>query len=122
MEMTSVSILPVPGREGEVSYQAVAGTRHSEGRTAGEALDALTAQLPEEAAGTLVVVQSRRPDSYFTSDQQERLAALMERWRGARDRGGVLPAEEQAELDALVEAELTAAAQRAAALADASGR
>lgn len=55
--MTTVAIFPIPHHQGEVSYQAVAGAQQSEGRTAGEALDALTAQLPEGSAGTLVVVQ-----------------------------------------------------------------
>jgi hypothetical protein len=120
--MTSVAILPIPGHQGEVTYQAVAGARHSEGRTAGEALDALTAQLPVSDAGTLVVVQHGRPDQYFTAAQQQRLETLMERWKIARETGGALPPDDQAELETLVQAELVAAAQRAASLADALGR
>jgi lysophospholipase L1-like esterase len=120
--MTSIAILPVPGEQGEVTYQAVAGPRRSEGRTAGEALDALAAQLPRDASSTLVVVQFSRPDQFFTEAQQRRLAELMQRWRSARDRGEALPPSEQEELDALVEAELVASGQRAAALADAAGR
>ena len=120
--MTTVAILPIPHQQGEVSYQAVAGTRQSEGRTAGEALDALTAQLPEDSAGTLVVVQHGRPDRFFDASQQKRMAELMERWRSARDSGEALTAQEQAELDGLIEAELVAAGLRATALADASGR
>jgi hypothetical protein len=46
----------------------------------------------------------------------------MERWRAARDRGATLPADEQSELEALVETELRAAADRTAALADELGR
>jgi hypothetical protein len=114
--MTTIAILPEnPGSVG-TQYRAVAGQRQSVGRTAGEALDALTAQLDESQAGTLVVVQQLRPDCFFTSGQQKRLEELMARWRQARDQGSSLRPTEQAELDALVEAELRAAADRAAAL------
>ncbi len=51
--MTKVAILPIPTEKGEVSYRAVAGDRQSHGRTAGEALDALTTQLSDEEASTL---------------------------------------------------------------------
>jgi hypothetical protein len=85
-------------------------------------LDALTAQLSADEASTLVIVQSLRPDHFFTAAQQQRLATLMARWRTARDQGGTLPVDEQTELEALVEAELRASAARAAALADALGR
>jgi len=120
--VTTVAILPVTDLRGDVHYHAVAGARQSEGRTAGEALDALTTQLPEEDSGTLVVVQHGRPDRYFNSAQQQRMAELMERWRSARDSGTALPAADQTELSLLIEAELAATTQRAAALADASGR
>ena len=114
--MTAVSILPEnPGANGTI-YRAIAGVAQSTGRTPGEALDALTSQLGAEAAGTLVVVQQLRPDRFFTAAQQQRLEELMARWRAARDAQSALPPEEQAELDALVEAELQAAGQRAAAL------
>jgi len=59
---------------------------------------------------------------FFTADQQRRLAKLMKRWRAARDSGETLPADEQSELEALIEAELRAAGDRAAALAAESGR
>jgi len=114
--MTRVAILPVPTERGDVSYRAVAGDKHSQGSTAGEALDALTPQLSIDEAGTLIIVQSLRPDRLFNAEQQQRLAQLMDQWRAARDRGGALLPTEQAELDALVEAELRAAGARAAAL------
>ena len=116
--MTRVAILPVPAGAGETSYRAVAGEKESRGRTAGEALDRLTAQLSDDEASTLVVVQSLRPDRFFTAAQQQRLGELMTCWRAARDRGEALPVAEQSELDLLVETELNAAGQRAAALAD----
>lgn len=114
--MTIVAIMPENrGAEG-TTYRALAGSRQAVGKTAGEALDALTAQLSEDEAGTLVVVQNLRPDRFFTAKQRERLAELMARWRAARDTGDLLPPDEQRELDQLVETELRAAAQRAKAL------
>lgn len=120
--MTNVAILPIPTAQGDLSYRAVAGEKHAQGKTAGEALDALTAQLSADEASTLVVVQSLRPDRFFTATQQQRLAALMARWRILRDQGSTLPPDEQTELEALIAAELQASAARTAALADSLGR
>jgi hypothetical protein len=111
--MTTIAILP----ENSTGFRAVAGKFQSVGRTPGEALDALTAQLDEAERGTFLVVQPLRPDAFFTVQQQQRLRELMDRWRAARDTGNTLPAEEQTELDALVDAETRATAARAAALA-----
>ncbi len=117
MTVTLVAILPVPKASGEIAYHALAGDKQSHGKTAGQALDALTTQLREDEAGTLVIVQHHRPDSYFGATKQRRLAELMTRWRAARDSGATLPAEQQAELDALIEEEVNASAMRTAALA-----
>jgi hypothetical protein len=116
--MTKVAILPIPTEKGNISYRAVAGDRQSHGRTAGEALDALTAQLSDDETSTLVIVQNLRSDRFFNTSQQQRLAELMDRWRTARDKGESLPTDQQAELEALTEVELGAAAGRAAALED----
>ena len=120
--MTKVAILPIPNEQGTLSYRAIAGEKHAQGKTAGEALDALTAQLSADEASTLIIVQSLPPDRFFTAAQQQRLDALMARWRTLRDQGVTMPADEQAELEALIAAELQASAARAAALADALGR
>jgi uncharacterized membrane protein YdfJ with MMPL/SSD domain len=112
--MTTVAILPVPTEKGGVSYRGVAGDKHSYGSTVGEALDTRTAQLPSDETGLLVVVQSQRPDRFFDAAQQRRMAELMSQWRRVRDEGGALPLNEQLELDALIEAELVASANRAA--------
>ena len=53
--MTKIAILPVSTNRGSISYYAVAGDKHSKGRTAGEALDALTAQLSRDEAGMLII-------------------------------------------------------------------
>jgi hypothetical protein len=72
--------------------------------------------MTEAEAATLIVVQNLCPDAFFTADQQQRQGVLMDRWRRARAQQTTLPAEEQAELEALVAAELEAAARRATAL------
>lgn len=77
-----------------------------------------TAQLSEDEASALIIVQSLRPDRFFNATQQQRLVELVGRWRMARDKGKSLPTAQQVELEALVEAELRAATDRAAALAD----
>jgi hypothetical protein len=114
--MTTVAILPVSDASGERIYRAVAGDKQSTGKTAGEALDALTAQLESDEFSTLLIIQSFRPDWFFSTEQQQRLSKLMNLWRTARDQGQSLPLEQQAELDSLVEAELKAATARTAAL------
>ncbi|HEV3260974.1 MAG TPA: hypothetical protein VG013_29245 [Gemmataceae bacterium] len=120
--MTKVAILPERTERGEIAYRAIAGQRQSVGKTAGAALDALTALLPAEETGTLVIVQDLRPDRFFSAQQQQRLQQLMARWHGARDAGTALSTEEQAELDVLVEAEVRAASQRATALLNELGQ
>ena len=84
--MTKVAILPVPSETGDISYCAVAGDKRSQGKTAGEALDALTPQLSVAESGTLIIVQNLSPDRFFTEEQQQRLGELMARWRDARRR------------------------------------
>jgi hypothetical protein len=115
--MNTITIFPEDPQAQTSRFRAVAGEKQSVGATAGEALDALTAQLGEPRSTTLVVVQPMQADALFTAEQQQRLAELMARWRAAREAGTALPPLEQAELDALVEAELRAAVQRTAALA-----
>lgn len=112
----TITILPEGLGTDGVTYRAISGALQSEGKTAGEALDALAKQLNEEEAGTLVIVQNLRPDRFFTAQQQERLNELMTRWRSARDRDDTLPAEEQTELENLIETELGAATNRALAV------
>ncbi|MBI1829953.1 MAG: hypothetical protein HYR84_00720 [Planctomycetes bacterium] len=116
--MIHIAILPVPAEHGGVSYCAISRGKQSHGATAGEALDALTVQLHDDEKGTVVVIQDRRPDQFFTRDQQQRLAELMARWRACRDEGKALSPEEEADLSALVDAELRGAALRADAMAD----
>lgn len=115
--MTTIAIFPESPGSPTTGYRAVAGKAQSVGQTAGQALDALTAKLDEKETGTLIIVQHLRADDFFTAQQRQRLEKLMGCWRAARADGASLPAEEQAELEALVEAEVHAAGARAAALA-----
>ena len=116
--MTTITILPENPETATPSYRALAGDRETSGKTVGEALDAMTRELENPDAVTLVVLQQYKPDPFFSAQQQERLAELMARWRTCRAAGTTLPAEEQSELNALVEAETRAATARAAALAN----
>ncbi len=114
--MTTIAIVPDNPQGSPASFRAIAGEAQSSGATVGQALDALRAQLSGPEQTTLVVVQPMHADELFTAEQQQRLTELMNRWRAARDAGDSLPPHEQAELDALVEAELRAATERSAAL------
>ena len=106
--MTTISILP----EQVGGFRAVAGTRESIGRTAGEALDLLNSQLSEDENGTLVIVQNRKADLFFNQAQQKRLTELTTR----RSTGNLTQAEE-VELEQLIEIELDGARRRAEHLA-----
>src|SRR5437016_3277886 len=104
--MTRVTILPESPGSPDTKFRAVARQAESVGDTPGAALDALAKQLDESERGTMIVVQGQQPDRFFTAAQQQRLGELMNRWRAARDAREALPPEQQAELEALVDAEL----------------
>lgn len=63
--MTKVAIVPVSTEGGNILYNAISGDRQTSGKTAGEALDALTAQLADHEGSTLIIVQNRYPDRFF---------------------------------------------------------
>jgi hypothetical protein len=99
------------------AFRAAARNRQSVGRTPGAALDALTQQLDESETQTMIVLQSLKPDEFFTAAQQQRLQQLLARQRDSREgTGPALSAEERSELESLVDAELDGAAARAAAM------
>lgn len=114
--MTKVKILPLPTKDGDISYHALAGDKQSIGKTAGEALDSLTSHLASEEKGTMIIVQNHQPDQFFGKEQYQRLSELMTEWRNARDQGEEFPPDKYSELKRLVEAELVAAGDRASAL------
>jgi hypothetical protein len=108
----NVAIFPVVNHEGTRSFRAVTEKGQSEGRTVGEALDAVCATALADSAGAIVIIQPFLPDSFFTASQRARLEELMNRWRGARDGGTLLGPAEHEELQNLIEAELQAAIRR----------
>jgi len=114
--MTKIAMFQENAGADQMAFRAVTVGNQAMGRTAGEALDALTTQLPHGETDTLIIVRSLRPDRLFTAAQRQRLEQLMARWRSARDAGESLAAEEQSELKSLIDAEVHAATERAAAL------
>ena len=115
--MDAITILPTHQPEG--SYEAAQGTLSAKGRTAGEALDALTALLEPEPATHVVIVQAHRPDRFFGATERARLETLMRRFHDAQVSGEPLSEADQAELEQLINAELDASGERAKALTDA---
>lgn len=113
--MTAISILRNELPSGETRFHAVAQGKQAFGNTLGEAIDGLTPQL-DNAPPRLIVIQSLHPDEFFTAMQQQRLQELMAKWRSARDEGTNISAEENAELEALIDTELEASGMRAVAL------
>lgn len=114
--MTTVTILPVSNQSDEFLYRAIAGYTKFIGKTLGQALDALTAQLGESKFNTLLVIQKFQSDKFFTAQQKARLTELMRLYQTACDEGQQLSEELQVELESLVEAELQAATLRTTAI------
>jgi hypothetical protein len=102
------------------NYCAISGEAFAIGETFGGAIDGLAAKVGPAKGTTLVVLQTMQADEYFTETQQQRLAALMSRWKSSEKEG--LSAEEREELHGLVQAELVAATRRSAALFEKSKR
>lgn len=113
--MTGVQILSVPAQRGRTKFQAVSGKQRANAETAGQALDAISQLLPCRET-SVVIVQRFVEDEFFSESQSARLQELMQRWRECRDTGAPLSADEEAELQTLVETELLAATERAEAL------
>jgi hypothetical protein len=111
--MTAISIRPITDETGKQHYRASAGETHSTGQTPGEALDAIVAQTGQTGQEFFLLTPNFQPDGlwsvvdhrFFTAQQQQRLATLMQEWRNALDRAQLFPEDLKLELDAL-EAEL----------------
>jgi hypothetical protein len=112
--MTTISVLSPPEAGG--TFRAVANGREAAGDTPGRAIDALVEQTGPPSGATLVIIQPKAGDEFFSDAQLQRLAELMARWRTARDAQVPFPTADQAELDALILEELKAATARTAAL------
>ncbi len=89
--MTRVSLFREDAGAEEMAFRAVTDRNQAMGRTAGEALDALTSQLTDEEGDTLIIVRNLVPDRFFTAEQRRRLEQLMAGWRSARDAGSSPP-------------------------------
>lgn len=113
--MAAVSIQLEKSEADQPRFCAIAGKHQSFGRTAGEALDALNAQLGETESGSLVIVQQMQSDLYFPETQYLRMRELL-------DRSASLTGAEREELEELVKDEFIASAKRTEALAAALGR
>ena len=116
--MATITIMSESRADGPAIFRAEGNGHATCGETAGQALDALAAELDGFAETTLVLVHANRPDRHFGEAARRRLGELMARWRGVRDGGMLLPAADQVELEALVDAETAAAAARTAELFD----
>ncbi len=68
--MTKVAVLEDNDGAHQVSFRAVTAGNQAMGRTAGEAMDALTSQLPDGGADTLIIVRSLRPDQFSSNTQR----------------------------------------------------
>ena len=103
--MTPIAIRTENTEADEPRFRAIAGNRQSVGRTRGEALDALTADWGYDIQETTVLIQRFQPDEYFTAAQYCRMQELLAR-------RATLAAEERAELETLIDAELDATVAR----------
>jgi glycine cleavage system aminomethyltransferase T len=103
--MTHQSVVIDTSGPDAAHFRAISGKRQSTGRTPGEALDALLAQEDGNIESSAILIQRFAPDAYFTQAQHDRMQELLAR-RTA------LTEEENAELDALIDAELAATVAR----------
>lgn len=100
------------------TFRAISGKKHSVGKTIGEAVDALVSQFSNDEKETLFISPHFQPDEFFTLQQQERLSQLMEKLRLAENENKEMNAEERAELEMLINAELDGSAMRTKAIAE----
>jgi hypothetical protein len=108
--MQTISILVEPHSQQPI-YRAICGDHQAIGQTPGQALDSLETELATTTADE-GILQRFRPDDLFTAAQQQRLRELMDQFHAAIAQGTPLNPPVQAELDALVEAEMEANIQR----------
>ncbi|MBS1796940.1 MAG: hypothetical protein JSS81_24150 [Acidobacteria bacterium] len=111
------TVLVVPDYRNGRNFRAVYGEKESFGKTVGEAVDSLTSQLENGGDETLYVVQRFSPDEFFTADQQQRLAELMNKLHAAQNGAEEFSPAEKTELESLIEAELAGSARRAEKIA-----
>lgn len=89
--MTTVAIVPITNASGE-SCQATAGEVRYALLPLGDWQNRRTSPRRTDCSVGrnelyCLVIQSFRPDAFFSEAQQKRLSVLMELWRDLRDRG-----------------------------------
>ena len=100
--MTKIELVEERTGGEEKCFRAVAAHHQAMGRTAGEAIDALTAQIPPEEADTLIIVRGLRGDRFSKHPGTPKSGRLEEppsrfvprgqdQWEGDRDTGPSLP-------------------------------
>ncbi|GIK59069.1 MAG: hypothetical protein HND44_11050 [Chloroflexi bacterium] len=116
--LTTIEIIHEPHPKKKAIYRAIHGDQQASGKTAGQALDSLeellAATTQQEKEGTIVILQRFRPDEFFSSQQQNRMQALMNRFHDALAVDESLSDEERQELEHLISQEWQAAIARAA--------
>jgi hypothetical protein len=115
------AVVVLPNNQNTGNYRAISGKKVSFGKTVGEAIDSLSEQLKNEP-NPVIYIQDFQPDEFFTAEQQKRLSDLMEKWRFARDNNLEFSAEEQSELEKLIDEELEGSGKRVAKIADKLGK
>jgi hypothetical protein len=114
--ITTIEIIREENAAQQTVYRALSGDQQATSSTPGQALDTLERMLATQgqagAEGLVVIVQRFRPDVFFSAAQQQRLQTLMERFHAATAAGAALSADEQRELEQLVDAEWQAAIAR----------
>ncbi|HXD34081.1 MAG TPA: hypothetical protein VN643_23385 [Pyrinomonadaceae bacterium] len=109
--MNTITILPNEDEGKLDSFSAMTLDYKAVGRTAGEALDALTSKTHTKISEP-IIIQQFQPDRFFSEAQRGRLTELMSQWRQARDADTELSPVEMAELERLVDEEMLGAAKR----------
>jgi hypothetical protein len=117
MNAISITRTETPEQGTRYHAKAVRGGQEAVGRTRGEALDAIAAQLNLTEDEEMYFVAEMKPDEFFTAQQIERLCQLRDKLEN-----GTLTESEDAEFTALVEAELLASGKRVASLMNAIGQ
>jgi hypothetical protein len=114
--ITTIEIIREENAAQQTVYRALSGDQQVTSATPGQALDTLERMLATQgqagAEGLVVIVQRFRPDVFFSAAQQQRLQTLMERFHAATAASTALSADEQRELEQLVDAEWQAAIAR----------
>ena len=116
------TVVVLPNNQNSNHFRAISDQKESFGKTIGEALDSMTEELELKNRNAVVLLQDFAPDEFFTETQEKRMAELMQKWRVARDEGGMFPKEEQTELEKLIEAELEGSARRIEKIANQLGK